>query len=106
MDYQISYFSPLGYAKKLADAFAKELPTAPEICNLELESFCSAKIHLVGFEYSLNETVPAKAMDFLESLRGISVSLSVMQLNRKVQKLKQWKKVVRQPEHHYKAVML
>ena len=77
MDYQISYFSPLGYAKKLADAFAKELPTAPEMCNLELESFCSAKIHLVGFEYSLNETVPAKVMDFLGSLRGMTVFIFV-----------------------------
>ena len=73
MEYQISYLSPLGHVKKLADAFAEELPTTPERCDLELESFCTAKIHLVGFELSLNDTIPVKVMDFLGSLSGMTV---------------------------------
>lgn len=73
MEYQISYLSPLGHIKKLADAFAKELPTEPVFCDLELETFCAARVHLVGFELTMNDTIPAKAMDFLGSLGGMTV---------------------------------
>ena len=52
MQYQISYFSPGGYAESLAKAFCRHLPGDTYVSSLEQEDTPYADIQLVGFDYA------------------------------------------------------
>ena len=79
MEYQIGYFSPLGNAKKLADAFAAGLPTGAYAVDVSVEDMEPAQCNILGFE--LNEgnfrAIPYRVMETLDQLEGTAVAIYV-----------------------------
>lgn len=77
MQYQITYFSPAGHAKKLAVAFQSILP--PETPNLSLDKNTSpdADVHLVGFDFKQTDpkTIPNEVSVFLKRLEHKTIFL-------------------------------
>lgn len=77
MQYQISYFSPGGYAESLAKAFCRHLPGDTYVSSLEQEDTPYADIQLVGFDFagtSLN-AVPLSVMEYLDKLEEKTIFL-------------------------------
>lgn len=76
MKYQISYLSPSGNCKKLADAFEDILEDA-YVINLKYDNDVLGDIHLVGFE--MNESgfkaIPYEVMELLDQLEDKTVLL-------------------------------
>lgn len=69
MQYQISYFSPLGHAEKISAALEKILPADTLTINLEDVSEVCGEIHLIGFELgSKLDAIPYKVLEHLEKL--------------------------------------
>lgn len=69
MQYQISYYSPLGHAEKMATAFEKMLPPDTLTINLDEESDVCGEIHMIGLELgSKLDAIPYKVLEFLEKL--------------------------------------
>jgi len=74
MTYQISYLSPLGNCRLLAEAFEDILEDA-YVTDLKYDNDVQGEIHLVGFE--INESsfkaIPYEVMELLDQLDGKSV---------------------------------
>ena len=79
MRYQITYYSPCGYAKLLADAFYEALPYDTYVSNLEKKTLPWADIQLIGFELNgINlEMIPFKVIEYLEILDKKKILLFV-----------------------------
>lgn len=77
MQYQISYFSPGGYAESLTKAFCRHLPGDTYVSSLEREDTPYADIQLVGFDFagtSLN-AIPLSVMEYLDKLEEKTIFL-------------------------------
>lgn len=77
MQYQISYFSPNGYAETLVNSFCQILPPDTCVSNLEEETLPCGDIQLVGFDYSgtnLN-VIPLNVMEYLDKLEEKTIFL-------------------------------
>ena len=76
MKYQISYLSPAGNCKKLADAFEDILEDA-YVTDLKYDNDVQGDIHLVGFE--INESnfkaIPYEVMELMDQLEDKTVLL-------------------------------
>ena len=74
MTYQISYLSPLGNCRLLAEAFEDILEDA-YVTDLKYDNDVQGRIHLVGFE--MNEAsfkaIPYEVMEFLDQLEDETV---------------------------------
>lgn len=72
MQYQISYYSPNGYAETLANAFFQMMPRDTGVSNLEKEVTPYADIQLVGFDMGGTnlDAIPVSVMEYLEKLEG------------------------------------
>ena len=79
MQYQISYLSPNGHTRKLAESILKILPEDTAILDLEEECENRGQLHLIGFE--MNEAsiraVPYRIMELLNMLEHQDVVLFV-----------------------------
>lgn len=77
MRYQISYYSPMSHAERLADAFSRFLPMDTAVVNLREESVICGDVHLVGFEVDGKNAgaIPYKVMEFVEQLEGKTLFL-------------------------------
>lgn len=79
MEYQISYLSPLGNAKKLADAFASRLPAGSYVYDISVDDVEPAAYNILGFE--LNEgnfrAIPYRVMEVLDQMEGFAVAIYV-----------------------------
>lgn len=82
MEYQISYFSPLGNAKKLADVFAESLPADTCVVDISMDDIESAQYNILGFE--LNESnfraIPYRVLEALDQMEGSAVAVYVTSL--------------------------
>lgn len=74
MTYQISYLSPSGHCKKIAEAFEDILEDV-YITDLKYDNDVQGEIHLVGFE--MNESsfkaIPYEVMELLDQLEEKTV---------------------------------
>lgn len=74
MKYQISYLSPSGHCKKIAEAFEDILEDA-YVTDLKYDNDVQGEIHLVGFE--INESgfkaIPYEVMELLDQLEEKTV---------------------------------
>lgn len=74
MTYQISYLSPSGHCKKIAEAFEDILKDA-YITDLKYDNDVQGEIHLVGFE--INESsfkaIPYEVLELLDRLEEKTV---------------------------------
>lgn len=79
MQYQISFLSPNGHARCLAEAISKILPADTAVMDLEEECEVYAETQLIGFE--MNEVsiraVPYRIMELLNKLEHHNVILFV-----------------------------
>lgn len=79
MQYQISYLSPNGHAKKVAEAIADILPSDTKVLDLQDGCEVYAQTHIIGFE--MNEAsiraVPYPIMELLNELEGHQIVLFV-----------------------------
>lgn len=76
MKYQISYLSPAGNCKKLADAFEDILEDA-YVTDLKYDNDVQGDIHLVGFEINVSslKMIPYEVMELLDQLEDKTVLL-------------------------------
>lgn len=74
MTYQISYLSPLGNCRLLAEAF-KDILEDAYVTDLKYDNDVQGEIHLVGFE--INESsfkaIPCEVMELLDQLEDETV---------------------------------
>lgn len=77
MQYQITYFSPSGHARKLATAFQSILPSPSPCRSLDPHTSPAADVHLVGFDVQNAglERIPDKVICFLKELEGKTIFL-------------------------------
>ena len=75
MQYQISYYSPQGHAKKLAMAYKQLLPFLNPIVDLSNQIVTNNCIHLVGFEFSDTKVdeIPFIIEQFLSGMADMQV---------------------------------
>lgn len=78
MKYQISYLSPSGNCRKLAEAFEDILEDA-YVTNLKYDNDIQGEVHLVGFEMNKPsfKAIPYEVMEHLDQLEGKTVLLFV-----------------------------
>lgn len=72
MDYRISFLSPQGHARELADSFRRLLPSHTPVTDLS-QQFCEeGRVHLIGFEYSGPdcEEIPVPVRQLLDRMQG------------------------------------
>ena len=79
MQYQVSYLSPNGHARKVAEAIADILPADTKVLDLQEGCEVFAETHIIGFE--LNEAsiraVPYAIMELLNEVDGHKIVLFV-----------------------------
>lgn len=77
MTYQIVYYSPDGYALKMAEVFREWLPEDTSMEALHQTSIPTADVQMVGFDLNLANlnTLPQNIDNYLKMLEGKSVFL-------------------------------
>ena len=75
MQYQISYDSPQGHAKKLALSFKQLLPGVTPLIDLNKRCIGNRAIHLIGFEFpeTTVEEIPFIIEQFLSEMADMQV---------------------------------
>lgn len=77
MTYQITYFSPSGYVRKLAEALLEILPSDTRMEALTQQTSAEAQVHLAGFDLKMMDlrSLPLNVSNFLKGLEGKTVFL-------------------------------
>lgn len=79
MTYQIAYYSPEGYAQKLAEALNGILPSDTPMEPLRPASTATADVQLAGFDLKMMDlnTLPLNVSNYLKTFEGKTVLLFV-----------------------------
>lgn len=79
MQFQIIYYSPDGYARKLAMAFKEITPSDTRVLSLDTNPKAEAPIQMVGLDFNRidSESLPPVISNYLKKLNGKTIFIFI-----------------------------